>query len=232
MRLGGEVISFSTLPTLHVHLDESGNLDFSPSGSRYFVFGVAWTFSPRQLADRLQAYRFDLLKQGLHAAQEFHAQEDPPPVRQRVVDLIRSEPAWQFAASVVDKRKVHPRHPDMRLFYWRFASVPLRFVLASRIVELASSVLIYTDRFPKNVHRESSEKGIKQACAAALREKRPYRVFHHASASNSWLQVADYCAWAVLRKHEHGDSQPYKRLRPRRARKELDVLAAVEKTYY
>jgi hypothetical protein len=50
------------LPTLHIHTDESGNFDFSPKGSRYYVFAAAWTYHPAALAANLSALRFEQIK--------------------------------------------------------------------------------------------------------------------------------------------------------------------------
>ena len=53
-----------TLQTLHIHLDESGDLNFSPNGTRYFIFGCAWTYEPAPLANELNALRFTMVKEG------------------------------------------------------------------------------------------------------------------------------------------------------------------------
>jgi hypothetical protein len=57
----------------------------------------------------------------------------------------------------------------------------------------------------------------------------PYCVYHHAGASNSWLQVADYCAWAIQSKWEHNDVNPLGRLKRRMLAPEFDVLKLLEK---
>jgi hypothetical protein len=44
--------------------DESGNLTFKPTGSKYYVFTAAWTYDPAPLANDLTGLRFALLKQG------------------------------------------------------------------------------------------------------------------------------------------------------------------------
>lgn len=63
------------MPTLHIHLDEAGNLEFSPKGSRYFVFAASWTYEPEALAAALTQLRFSLLRDG-HDLDSFHATED------------------------------------------------------------------------------------------------------------------------------------------------------------
>ena len=72
------------MPTLHVHLDESGNLSFTPNGTKHFIFAAAWTYDPRPLADELTALRFRLLKSGVDV-HTFHAAEDQQRNRDAVV---------------------------------------------------------------------------------------------------------------------------------------------------
>jgi hypothetical protein len=38
------------LATLHLCLDEGGDLNFKPNGSKYYTFAVAWTYDPSPLA--------------------------------------------------------------------------------------------------------------------------------------------------------------------------------------
>src|SRR5258708_15811944 len=94
------------LPTLHVHLDESGDLNFSPTGSPYFVFAAAWTYEPAPLANELTALRFSLVKQG-HGERlsGFHAREDAEPKRDKVFEVLEKHKNWTFAALVVTKSR-------------------------------------------------------------------------------------------------------------------------------
>ncbi|MGH7567789.1 MAG: hypothetical protein ACREL9_02290, partial [Gemmatimonadales bacterium] len=75
------------MPTLHVHLDESGDLTFKPAGTRFYVFTAAWTYDPAPLAGALSALRFSLLKQG-HDLHRFHATADKQVNRNAVVAAL------------------------------------------------------------------------------------------------------------------------------------------------
>ncbi|MGH7343020.1 MAG: DUF3800 domain-containing protein [Candidatus Rokuibacteriota bacterium] len=219
--------------TLHVHMDESGDLNFSPVGSRYYVFAATWTYKPLDLALDLQNLRFRLLKDG-KSVERFHAASDTVETRMLVLDRLAAQPHWRFAAVVVEKAKVPPADRDpLRKFYSRFASMPLEFVLGGSAVSQAHKVLIYADRLPiGRRHYDDTLKAVKSVCREALPPGLPFHYYHHDSASNAWLQVADYCAWAVFRKWNSRDQTPHKRLRRRLAAPEVDVLAADDVTYY
>lgn len=188
--------------------------------------------TPRPLALDLLLLRFRLLKQGWNL-ERFHATNDHPKVREAVVQIVLKDSTWRFAAVVVQKNKVPPKDRNhLGSFYTRFATMPLRFLLRGPVRQPAHKILIYTDRTPSQIERRLTEKAIKYACAREIPTDLPFYVYNHASSSNSWLQVADYCAWAIARKWEVGDESTYLRLRPRLAREEENVLGAETKVFY
>lgn len=218
------------MPTLHLHLDESGNLRFSQKGSKYYVFTAAWTYNPAPLAHALTSLRFALLKQG-HNVPSFHATEDKQVNRDAVVRLLASHDDWHFASIVVEKAKVNPAIRMEHHFYPQFAAMVLRFVLRQLRAD-TDRVLVFTDTVPISQKRDAVEKAIKTACRAELAATMRFEGYHHSRASNAWLQVADYCSWAIFRKWEHGDPRTYDQIRHRLLRPELDVLQRGTTVYY
>jgi hypothetical protein len=214
------------VPTLHVHIDESGNWYWTPKGSRYYVFAVAWTYDPQPLANALTALRFGLVKQG-HSIECFHASPDKQATRDAVVRTLLAHNDWNFAAIVVEKPKVPPGLREPQRFYPKYAGGLLRFVLRGRFRPGTDRVLVYADTIPMDsrAKREGAVKAMKTTCAADLPPGVEHHVFSHASSSNKWLQVTDYCCWSVFRKWESGDTRTYAQLRPRLAAPELEPLA-------
>jgi hypothetical protein len=219
------------VPTLHAHLDESGDLNFTPRGSKYYIFAVAWTYDPAPLASDMIGLRFGYLKQGLDL-HRFHACEDQQRVRDAVVSKITERRNWAYAAVVVEKNKVNPSIRDEDRFYPQFATMVLRFVLKGCLRRETDQVLIFTDEIPVKKRREAVKKAINVACRAELPPRIRFGCYHHPCASNKWLQVADYCAWSVQRKWERGDSRTYDQLRRHLFKDELNVLARGTTRYY
>ena len=229
-RLGGEVVFWEPVPTLHVHLDESGDFNFSPRGTKYYAFAAAWTYEPAPLSMALNALRFSLLKQG-HSIQAFHAAEDKQANRDAVVHVLTGHDNWRFVAVVIEKAKVNASIRDPYIFYPKFASMILKYIFR-RLESDTHTVLIFTDELPVQKYRNSAEKAIKKAARACLPPHVRFETYHHRRESNAWIQVADYCTWAIFRKWEGGDPRTYDLLRPRLAIRELDVLARGTTTYY
>jgi hypothetical protein len=107
----------------------------------------------------------------------------------------------------------------------------LKFILR-RLLPGTATVLIFTDTLPVKQHRDAAEKAIKLTCRAELTSKINFEIYHHPSASNPWIQVADYCSWAVFRKWEHKDTRTYDQLRHRLEAAELDALWRGTTLYY
>lgn len=219
------------MPTLHAHLDESGDLNFTPRGSKFYIFAVAWTFDPQSLANDLVGLRFGYLKQGVDL-HRFHACEDQQRVRDAVVAKLVDRATWAYAALVIEKNKVNPAIRDEHHFYPKFATMLLRFVLRGCVRASTQQVLIFTDDLPVKKKRDAVKKAINVACRGELPPRIRFGCYHHPCASNKWLQVADYCAWAVGRKWERGDPRTYDQLRSRLERSELNVTARGMTTYY
>ncbi len=68
---------------LYIFIDEGGNLDFSPSGTKYFTITSVTTARPFVLDAPLIELRFDLVERGLDL-EYFHAAEDKQPTRNAI----------------------------------------------------------------------------------------------------------------------------------------------------
>ena len=191
--------------------DESGNLDFSLNGSRYYFFGVVTTRDPAPLSVALTGLRYELLSEGLEL-EYFHAAEDNQAVRSRVFASIAAAGGFEVDVLVVDKRCVHPELHEPWEFYACLAHTLLDAVLR-RHADGEERLVIVTDRLPIHRHRKTAEKTFKATLRGALGE-RPFSIVHHASAAHELLQVVDYCTWAVQRTWHRGDTRSYELIRP------------------
>jgi hypothetical protein len=220
------------MPTLHIHVDESGDFTFSPRGSRFYVFTAAWTYDPAPLASDLAALRFALTKAGHGDFCSFHACNDPAPRRERVIRALLNHRTWSFAAIVVDKPRVNPSLQEPIKFYAKFLGMVLRFIFRGRVRQGTPQVLIYLDTLPFEGKRaKAAEVAIKRSCNDDLSET-PFKVFNHRRESNKWIQVADYCSWSVCRKWESGNPDAYNLLRERLAAPELNPMSRGDGTIY
>jgi hypothetical protein len=235
----GVVAFWGILATLHIHLDESGNFVFTPRGSRFYIFTVAWTYNPAPLSDALCKLRFQCIKDGhfrpgvIDDLSGFHAAYDPRPRRDAFIDKITEHRDWNFAAIVVEKNHINPSLYQPENFYPKFLSMLIKFVLKGRVNPSTQKVLVYTDTLPMASKKEAAivNTTIKSECRLHLGGI-SFAVMHHTSDSNYWIQIADYCSWAICRKWEAGDTTAYDLLWPRMALGELNITAHGDGTSY
>lgn len=206
-------MSYQTKPTFYVFIDESGDFNFSPNGTKYFTLTALAAVRPFPWEGPLTALKYDLLETRLNL-EYFHATEDRQQVRNQVFEIIGQHLAHARLDSViVEKRKTGPELQSMEQFYSRMLGYLVRHVMG----ELApgnEQIVIVTDRIPVRAKRVAMEKAIKTALATMLPADSSYFLLHHDSKSCGSLQVVDYCNWAIYRKWKDGDLRSYDVIAP------------------
>ena len=116
-------------------------------------------------------------------------------------------------------------------FYPKILKVLLQYVLNRWDASPPAKILVWTDQIEVKAKRKAVEKAVKTYLANDLKAAVPYHLYHHPSASEPWLQVADYCCWAIQRKWTDGERRPYTVIQ-RRVMSEFEIFAAGTTTYY
>ena len=215
----------------YIFLDEAGNFDFSPKGTRYFVLTSVSARRPFAPHGPLDDYKHDCLEFGLDT-EYFHCAEDNPRVRRRVFELIAAHlDGLRIDSLIVEKPKTGPALREDRRFYPEMLGYLLKYVLPRELNGDTEEVIVITDAIPVQKKRRAIEKAIRRTLAEMLPAGMRYRVLHHQSRSHYGLQVADYCCWAVFRKWQRGETEHYDRIRPA-LRSEFDIFRSGTGYYY
>jgi hypothetical protein len=194
---------------VYLFFDESGNLDFSENGSRWFCFGALTLQDPGPLSAALTRLRYALLEQGLEL-ECFHAAEDRQAVRNQVFSALAGVGGFDFDVLVVEKSLTPEVLRDPFEFYAHLGYVLMDSVL-ERFRDLDEPIVIITDSLPVQRERKALAKAFRGAIRDSLKG-RPFSIVHHNSATHAGLQAVDYCTWAVQRRLR-GDHRPYELIR-------------------
>jgi hypothetical protein len=194
---------------VYLFFDESGNLDFSPNGSRHFCFGVLTLRDPGPLTAAFTRLLYGLLEQGMEL-EYFHAAEDRQAVRDQVFAALAEVGGFEVDLLVADKRTMHPALRDPFEFYCRLGHVIVEAAL-DRVRERDEMIVVITDTVPLQRERKAVAKTFRTAIRRSLGDRK-FIILHHASASHAGLQAVDYCTWALQRKLR-GDGRAYERIR-------------------
>lgn len=212
----------------HIFLDEGGNLNFSPKGTKYFTLTSVTRLRSFDADNELNKLKFDLLEMGVDI-EYFHASEDNQAVRNRVFNVINKFISTiRIDSLIVEKRKVGLALREITRFYPEMLGYLLRYVL-NGIGQ--KSVLIMTDSLPIRNKREAIRKAIQKVLAEMLSKNTPYKILHHASKSAFGLQIADYCNWAIYIKWTRNELRPYQCIEPA-IRSEFDIFQSGQTYYY
>jgi hypothetical protein len=198
---------------VYLFLDESGNLDFSTSGTRYFVLTSVSMKRPFQINNALDDYKYDCIESGANI-EHFHCYHDRKAVRNVVFTLIGSYlESMHIDYLLIEKSRVPSKLRYGARFYPTVLGRLLNLVLRTEIREESSpEVIVITDSIPVNNRRRSVEKAIRTTLASSL-PGLPFRVLHHQSRSHYGLQIADYFSWAIFRKHTMKDDTHFSQIR-------------------
>lgn len=203
-----ERVTGSSLPPLYTFIDEGGNFDFSPSGTKYFTLTSVTVQRPFPLEAELAELRYDLLEAGTHL-EYFHATQDRQSTRNSVYGLIRGQlHRFRVDSVIVEKRKTAPSIRKPEKFYPMMLGYLLAYVVRGADWGRHSELIAIADRIEEKARRKALEGGVKVALARRLPSGVPYRMLHHESRSSVGLQIADYFNWAVYKKWTDGELRP------------------------
>jgi len=100
------------LPTLYIFLDEGGDFNFSPTGSKYFTLTCVNMRRPFLLHTALDTYKYNLIEfrnQPRIDLEYFHCTDDNRHVRSKVFDMLAEElPRQSVDAVIIEKCKTVP----------------------------------------------------------------------------------------------------------------------------
>lgn len=211
------------MPHLYLFLDEGGNFDFSPTGTRHYTFTSVAMQRDFAIYQDLDHYKYDVIEFGKELC-HFHCAEDNAHIKQRVFGIIQThQTSFRIDNVVVRKCKTGTSLQEPSNFYSRMVGYLIKYVIGRYDLSTIDEVIVITDALPIKKQREAFQKAIKVTLAAMLPQGITYRVLHHPSSAHYGLQIADYCNWAIFKKWETGHRVHYDTVAPA-IRSEFDIF--------
>lgn len=222
------------MAVLHIFIDESGNFDFSPKGTRYFILTAVSTFGCGPLYSDFFELKHELAAKGVDVA-EFHATEDRQATRDRMYYLLEQHCAHgciRVDSVIAQKSKANPSIREAPEFYARMLKSLLKYVFLAKANATVSQVVVWAAQIQTHKKRAAFEKTVKSYLSRELATARtPYNIYLHSSISHPLLQVADYCCWAVAKKWKDNELRPFQKIE-RAVKTEFDIFRAGTTEYY
>lgn len=210
----------------YLFADESGNFDFSKTGSRFFI--LVSTVMDCSVGDRLLALRRKLAWGGVGLDVDLHAAEAPQHVRDAVYAQLQGEPL-RIDCTVLEKSKAYPSIRITEERFYKTAWFQHMKYVTPYIVAPQDDLMVVS----ASVGTKKKKAAFYGAVTDVMKQVGPksHRVACWAAGSDPCLQVADYCAWAIQRKWEKGDPRSYDLIKGMIST-EFDLFAVGSKNYY
>lgn len=246
--------------TLYIFIDESGNFDFTSSGTKYFVLTAVSTFTPLKSRDELLRKMQELKYAGWDESKEekpdyfFHATNDKQETRDWVFSAIKGLDDIEVDTIVAQKNKTNPslylqnkisRKPTGEGDWVELVAKPIRS--EEKFYDKVSQMLlqyIFTrhendDGIEKivvvlgSIFTDKKRGYVLKSLKQYLRDKfkKPFFVYFRSTQSDINCQIADYCCWATYVKWERGETRPWDEIKDK-VKSCFNVFRLGTKTYY
>ncbi len=240
--------------TLFLFVDESGNFDFTPKGTKYFVLTCIATTDPVVQRDKFLSLKYELLGEG-NEQEYFHATEDKQKVRDAVFSFIEEIKDFEVHSVIAQKNKTNwslYEEIDFKVnkdkdgkglkftkkqveekIYRQLGETLTKWVFKRyrdyKDIGTIERVIIIFDVLFNKTKQELVKKHLKTYFKQEF-NKVPY-VYFYPAKSDINCQLADYCGWAVFIKWERDEKRPYEVIKDK-LKSEFNIFEQGETTYY
>lgn len=217
---------------IHVFADESGNFDFSRKrdATRYFILATVSFFDDKAACRDLEELRYDLAWRGIDHPGPFHATEDQQTVRDEVYQTLASHD-FRVDALIVEKSKAQPQiRSSEAMFYQYVWWLHMKHVAPQLAGAWDELLVIAASIGGKKAKRNAFHTAVRRVMRQVTPTLRMGTAAWRAD-SDTGLQIADYCAWALKRKWEDADFRSYALIQ-NKLHSEFDVFARGARHYY
>lgn len=221
------------MDTLYIFLDESGDFEFSPKGSRYFVLTSLITDDVLPISAALNTLKYSIIETApsFREFEYFHAHNDPKPIRIRVYDALNQISNYRVDSVAVDKSVIYPPMRPVAKFYPHMFKLLVRWVFEQIDISKYQRLIFIMDYLELKKDREAFLKGVKENIKPLLESNQRIDAWLHNSSSHYALQAVDYFGWAIFRRYNRNDWD-YRKLANNSIKSDFQYYTRVSHKFY
>ncbi|CAN7558118.1 DUF3800 domain-containing protein [Neorhizobium tomejilense] len=192
----------------YIFADEAGCFTFNrkQNVSKYFIICTVTTTS-LDVGHALHELRHQLLWEKAEVGDFFHATVDSQAIRNRVFEEILKHD-FQVQATICEKAKAQPHVCKEKSRFYKYPWFYQFKHGISRHVDKDMRVMITAASIGTKKERATFTNALSDVMSQTIKGV-PWAVDFRPSHCDPCLQLADYCAWAIQRKWELGDTRSY-----------------------
>jgi uncharacterized protein DUF3800 len=218
------------MPNKFVFADEAGCFTFKKrqGASKYFTLSTVTTQSC-ELAHELLNIRRDVAICGSPDCDKLHATTDSQAIRDRVFKILQGHD-FRIDATLLEKSKAQSQTKGTEPTFYQYAWYYHFRHVGPLVLQGADKLLITAAALGHNKTRAAFKHAVNNTLQQiAPRDK--WEVSFMDSAKEPLLWAADYCAWAIQRKWERGDTRSYDLIKEK-IKTEFDLWRHGTRHYY
>lgn len=196
----------------YIFLDESGDLGFKKSSSKWFLFTIAMVSDPRSL-ERIVKRVWKPLKKKHKKLGELHAYHCEDVTRTRMLRKLHELKDLKVLSVILNKQKVYIDLQNQKNYLYNYAANILLDRLHTKgVLKTDEPIHLFVD--PKDTKKRLRENFIKYLTdSMSKRRNATFAIELHSSHDNKSLQAVDFISWALFRKYESGDFKFYEMIK-------------------
>ncbi len=192
----------------YIFLDESGDLGFKATSSKWFIFTIVLTNDHRKIEKCIKRTHRNLTKK-YKKVSELHAYHTQPNIKVKLLTDLAQIDDLKILCIVLNKKKVYVDLQNQKNHLYNYtANILLDRLHKKKILNTDEPIQLYIDQKDTNKFiRESFEKYLK----VNITKKRNGQINIKIKPSHTekCLQAVDFLSWAIFRKYEKNDYKYY-----------------------
>lgn len=192
----------------YIFLDESGDLGFKKSSSKWFLITVAMTNDSRSIERVIKKFWRHLKKKHKRLG-ELHASQEKDVTRKQILRQLDEIHDLKILCVILNKQKVYVDLQNQKNYLYNYAAnILLDRLHTKEMLKPKEPIHLFIDR--KDTKKWLRENFINYLTGSMQRRRDGlFAVKLHSSYENKSLQAVDFISWAIFRKYEHGDYEFY-----------------------
>lgn len=196
------------MKTLYILIDESGNFDFTSSGTKYFVVSGYLTTNPSDAVVDLYTLKYRLLSLG-YEQECFHATEDKQFIRNDMYNIItKSDGKYAF---VYSEKSILPKDlQNKKDLYTLCIKKLIISILDKEKQNTYESVVVVMDKILSSHEKSHFYKIVRPELKKFNIQ---FNIYFFQTKSDCNAQLADYGSWARFVSLEREENRPFNQIK-------------------
>ena len=192
----------------YIFLDESGDLGFKPTSSKWFLFTIVLTNNHKKIEKVIKNIRKGLKKK--YKLKELHAYHADSIIRHRMLKKLSQLEDLKVLCIILNKKRVYVDLQNQKNHLYNYtANILLDRLHSKKLIKIDEPISLYIDKKDTNKFiRDNFEKYLKDNLVKRGNNGR-IEIKIKPSHSEKCLQAVDFVSWAIFRKYERGDYEYY-----------------------